>query len=93
MKNKSLFGSILGFCLIALIPITAFISCEVGLGAAVDVESPVVEITTPPTASVIRDKFAIAGNWSDDGSIKDLDVVLRNTGTNKACALPEAIFR
>ena len=83
MKNKSLFGSILGFCLIALIPITAFISCEVGLGEAVDVAAPVISIETPETSAIIRDTFAIAGNWSDDGSIKDLDVVLRNTGTNK----------
>ena len=84
MKKNNLFKSVLGFCLIGFASIAAFVSCEVGLGAAVDVESPVVEITTPPTASVIRDKFAIAGNWSDDGSIKSLQVTLRNTQTNKA---------
>ena len=83
MKNKSLFGSILGFCLFALIPVLAFLSCEVGLGEAVDVAAPVISINTPETSSIIRDTFAIAGNWSDDGSIKDLEVVLRNTGTNK----------
>ena len=91
MKNKSLFGSILGFCLIALGSIATFISCEVGLGSAVDVESPDLNITTPPTSSVIRQAFAIAGDWSDDGSIKSLDVTLKNTGTKKEYELKDGV--
>ena len=83
MKNKSLFGSILVLCLIAFSSIAAFISCEVGLGEAVDVNAPSIEITTPETSAVIRDTFALAGNWSDDGSIKEVTVTLRNTKTGK----------
>ena len=83
MKNKSLFGSILVLCLIAFSSIAAFISCEVGLGEAVDVNAPSIEITTPETSAVIRDTFALVGNWSDDGSIKEVTVTLRNTKTGK----------
>jgi Holliday junction resolvase RusA-like endonuclease len=83
MKNKSLFGSILGFCLFALIPVVSFISCQVGLGEAVDVAAPVITIDTPKTSAIIRDTFAITGTWSDDGSIKSVEVELRNTGTDK----------
>ena len=61
---------------------SGLVSCSVGLGAAVDVQAPVIEITTPGTSDVIRDRFAIAGTWSDDGSIKNIEVVLKNTGSN-----------
>ncbi len=55
------------------------ISCEIGLGAAVDTEPPSIEIQTPPVDSVIRDKFAIAGTWSDDGSIDYVKIKLDRT--------------
>ena len=87
MTNKNFFKSILAVCLIAFTSVAAFISCEVGLGEAVDVAAPVVKIATPPTAAVIRDTFAIAGTWSDDGSIKSLEVTLKNTGTKKEYAV------
>ena len=87
MTNKNFFKSILAVCLVAFTSVAAFISCEVGLGEAVDVAAPVVKIATPPTAAVIRDTFAIAGTWSDDGSIKSLEVTLKNTGTKKEYAV------
>lgn len=87
MTNKNFFKSILAVCLIAFTSVAAFISCEVGLGEAVDVAAPVIKIATPPTAAVIRDTFAIAGTWSDDGSIKSLEVTLKNTGTKKEYAV------
>lgn len=87
MTNKNFFKSILVVCLIAFTSVAAFISCEVGLGEAVDVAAPVIKIATPPTAAVIRDTFAIAGTWSDDGSIKSLEVTLKNTGTKKEYAV------
>lgn len=83
MKNKNLFKSILALCLVVFTSVAAFISCEVGLGEAVDVAAPVITVSNPPTAAVIRDTFAIAGSWSDDGTIKSLDVTLKNTGTKK----------
>ena len=83
MKNKSLLSSILVVGLVAFTSIAAFISCEVGLGEAVDVAAPVITIDTPKTSAIIRDTFAITGTWSDDGSIKSVEVELRNTGTDK----------
>ena len=83
MTNKNLFKSILVVCLIAFTSVAAFISCEVGLGEAVDVAAPVITIDTPKTSAIIRDTFAITGTWSDDGSIKSVEVELRNTGTDK----------
>ena len=91
MKRKSFWNSLLVFCLVGFSVIASFISCEVGLGPAVDVESPDVVISTPPTSAVIRDKFAIAGTWSDDGSIKGLDVTLRNTSTKKEYELKNGV--
>ena len=64
--------------LLALISLFT-ISCEIGLGAAVDTEPPSIEIQTPPVDSVIRDKFAIAGTWSDDGSIDYVKIKLDRT--------------
>ena len=41
-------------------------ACQVGLGAAVDTQPPVVDIQLPAANSIIRDKFTMSGNWSDD---------------------------
>ncbi|MBO4532199.1 MAG: hypothetical protein J5726_00675 [Treponema sp.] len=49
-------------------------SCEIGLGAAVDTQPPVVGITYPPSLSVIRDSFVLAGTWSDDQGVKTVHV-------------------
>ena len=56
-----------------------FTSCEIGLGSAVDTQSPQLSVTSPKVDSVIRDKFAIKGNWEDDGSIKNISAVLERT--------------
>ena len=79
MKNKSLFGSILGFCLFALIPVVSFISCEVGLGEAVDVLTPELSITYPLTGSIVRGKFALSGTCEDDGKIDSISVYVHPT--------------
>ncbi len=55
------------------------ISCEIGLGSAVDTEPPAIEISIPPVDSVIRDNFAIGGTWSDDGVIGSISVKLSRT--------------
>ncbi len=62
--------------LLYLFVIIVFSSCEIGLGSAVDTKAPSVSITAPETDSVIRDSFAIQGNWSDDGKISSLKVIL-----------------
>ena len=60
-----------------------FLSCEVGLGDSIDTKVPTVEITSPSADYIVRDEFTISGTWSDDGELKDIDVVLTNTSTKK----------
>lgn len=60
-----------------------FLSCEVGLGDSIDTKVPKVEITSPSADYIVRDEFTISGTWSDDGELKDIDVVLTNTSTKK----------
>ena len=60
-----------------------FLSCEVGLGDSIDTKVPKVEITLPSSGYIVRDEFTISGTWSDDGELKEIDVVLKNTSTKK----------
>ena len=61
-------------CLFGVILLVSIVSCEVGLGSAVDTQPPSVSISYPPSLSVIRDSFVFAGNWSDDRSIESIFV-------------------
>lgn len=60
-----------------------FLSCEVGLGDSIDTKVPTVEINSPSADYIVRDEFTISGTWSDDGELKDIDIVLTNTSTKK----------
>ena len=78
MKKRGLLALILGM---AVMSFTILNSCDIdiGLGSAVDTEPPVLKIENPPALAVIRDKFVINGTWTDDGSISDISIELRNT--------------
>ena len=76
MKRKNCIAKACFFILVFLVSI---ISCEVGLGSAVDTEAPKLSIESPTVDSVIRDKFAIKGTWSDDGSIDSIVAELKRT--------------
>ncbi len=67
--------------LIALIVIIALfaVSCEIGLGSAVDTDPPSMKIDNPSVDTVIRDAFAIDGSWTDDGEIDSIVVKLERT--------------
>ena len=71
------------FSLLSAIALFAVISCEIGLGSAVDTEVPEISIETPMVGAVIRDSFTISGNWSDDGSIKSVSLILKDTENDK----------
>ena len=81
MKIKSLLKSFLGFCFVSILALAAFNSCEVGLGAAVDTEAPVIDFAedTVGSGAVIRDSFMVRGTWTDDGTIDYLKATLTNT--------------
>ncbi len=80
MKScRSLFSNIVSlFC--SVISVITLTTCSggvnVGLGASVDTQSPVVTITYPPQAAVIRDSFILAGTCNDDKSVKEVQVTL-----------------
>lgn len=76
MKKNRLLGLLCGIIGFAGI---FYVSCEIGLGAAVDVEPPAIEINCPEVDAVIRDSFAVKGTWSDDGEIESVSVVLERT--------------
>ena len=78
MKKRGLFATLFGM---AVMSFTIFNSCDlaIGLGSAVDTEVPTIKIENPPTSAIIRDAFQISGTWSDDGSIKDITVELKDT--------------
>ena len=68
--------------LLTSIMICTFMSCEVGLGPAVDTQPPEVEILTPEVDRVIKGKVTVSGKWSDDGTIDDIYVTLKRTDGN-----------
>jgi|GEM_PF-2245185 hypothetical protein len=69
---------------IALLMILSIIgvSCQIGLGAAVDTEPPKLAIENPPVDAIIRDNFALSGTWSDDGKIASITAKLTRTDGN-----------
>ena len=77
MNIKKLLVSL--FAAIVVASVCVFVSCEIGLGAAVDVQPPSVSIETPEVDKVIRDKFSISGTWSDDGTLDYIEVALKRT--------------
>lgn len=56
-----------------------FVSCQIGLGSAVDTETPTLEITYPPASAVIKGTFALAGTCDDDKGISSISVTVINT--------------
>ena len=68
------------------------ISCQIGLGAAVDTEPPVINIQTPQLDVIIRDTFAISGSWSDDGTIQSITILLERTDGNGSAITRNAEF-
>lgn len=73
-NKKGSFYGIIVFLIAAFVAALNYSSCEVGLGGAVDIQSPTVSITYPPSLSIIRDSFVLAGTWKDDHSIKAVNI-------------------
>ena len=76
MKKTNIFAKA---CLFVLVFLVSIISCEIGLGSAVDTDAPRLSIESPKVDTVIRDKFAIKGTWSDDGFIDSIVAELKRT--------------
>ena len=66
-------------CFFSFLFLVSIISCEIGLGGAVDTQPPSISIESPKVDAVIRDVFAITGTWTDDGSITSVEAELKRT--------------
>lgn len=60
--------------------IFAAASCEIGLGEAVDIEAPVVTVTSPEPTSAVPKEFTVEGSVSDNMGVKELTVTVSETG-------------
>ncbi len=56
---------------------------NVGLGDAVDIAVPTVEISYPPKNAIVRDMFVVSGTCDDDILVSSVEVTLTNTTTKK----------
>src|SRR5574344_321014 len=84
-KNISVLkGFLLSLAASAAVPGMFFTSCEVGLGSAVDTESPNVAVTYPPSNAAVRGEFVLSGTCSDDQRVSSVSVTLTNTTLSKS---------
>lgn len=77
--RKSIFslGSILSIILSFLF---LFSACEVGMGSAVDMEAPVLTITSPGKFSYQRLKFSLTGTCTDNVKVEKVVISDKETG-------------
>ena len=54
-------------------------SCTVGLGEAVDLEAPVVEVITPEPTSSVPKEFTVSGTVKDNIGVTKLEVAVTET--------------
>lgn len=57
----------------------ALLSCDVGLGAAVDTQAPTLNVTYPATLSTVRGQFVFGGTCADDQKVTSVTVIARNS--------------
>lgn len=65
------------FVLLCFIGLVIFSSCEIGLGAQVDVEPPSVSLLSPSENARTRRGITFSGEWNDDLEVKEISVLLR----------------
>jgi large repetitive protein len=65
--------------IVSVLFLLPLVSCQVGLGSAVDTESPTIDITYPPASAVIKGTFTLAGTCSDDQGVSSITVTVTNT--------------
>ena len=91
------FGALVSGTLAAFLLLLNFTSCEIGLGPAVDTQAPDIsfsedDATRIDSNAVIRDKFAITGDWADDGTIKEIKVTYKHNASKKSHTIDGEIF-
>lgn len=66
----------------SLISIVILSNCQIGLGEAVDVQPPTIFLTSPQADALVRDTFVIEGTYSDDLSVGEISITLKEVYTN-----------
>ncbi len=80
------------FSLLSAIALFAVISCEIGLGSAVDVAVPTSSISYPPKNAIIRDSFVAAGECDDDMGVVAVKVTVYNPENEKEYGPYDAVI-
>lgn len=62
----------------------ALLSCDVGLGAAVDTHAPTLNVTYPATLSTVRGQFVFGGTCADDQKVTSVTVSAYNSELEKS---------
>ena len=60
-----------------------FMTCDPGLGKAVDTQAPKVSITLPATKSVLKGGFTMKGIASDEVKVESCTVTFKNIKTSQ----------
>ena len=84
MKNVRRFEKFFACGLFTFLFIFTNISCEIGLGEAVDIDRPTVSISYPPRNAIIRDRFVLSGKTGDDKGVNYIKVTAKNASTGKS---------
>ncbi|MCR5612757.1 Ig-like domain-containing protein, partial [Treponema sp.] len=76
------------FYFIAIFSLFAFFTgCEVGMGQALDLEAPVITVTSPETLSNVHKQFTITGTCSDNIAVTAVEISDKQTGEIYAKAI------
>lgn len=78
--KKMLRNVVLSF--LGLVSIFILSNCQIGLGEAVDVQPPTIFLTSPQADALVRDTFVIEGTYSDDLSVGEISITLKEVYTN-----------
>lgn len=62
----------------------ALLSCDVGLGSAVDTQAPTLNVTYPATLSTVRGQFVFGGTCADDQKVTSVTVIAHNSELGKS---------
>lgn len=71
------------FVVLSVLALFLTMSCNIGLGEAVDTQEPKIDISYPPISAVVRDDFVLGGSWSDDGSISSINITVKRADTKE----------
>lgn len=73
IRKNRIFGAITA----SIFVLSVFISCEIGLGKAVDTTPPEISVTEPVTDYIVRDAFTINGEYDDEGEISSIEITMK----------------